>query len=320
MDGRAACYMYQRTYRDAALLHQECAASQLVPRDALVRAGHPEVTERNTMAYLHNTLTVMTILLGSTAAATAQPARDDIAVYAAGSLRAAMTDLARAFEATAATKVKLTFGPSGLLKDRIEGGEAASVFASANMNHPEALRTAGKADAVRPFARNALCALASAEFGLQGKTLAQRLLDSNVRVGISTPRADPSGDYAFQMFERIESSGTAAAGSAAALKAKALQLTGGPGSPQPPAGRSLYGMLVDEGKADVFITYCTNATEAKQQHPAQQVLPIPEAVNVAAVYGIATVRPAGAAARGFVDFVVGPQGQMILGTYGFSSP
>lgn len=64
----------------------------------------------------------------------------------------------------------------------------------------------------------------------------------------------------------------------------------------------------------------TAPTQPKQQHPAQQVLPIPEAVNVAAVYGIATVRPAGAAARAFVDFVVGPQGQKILGTYGFSSP
>ncbi|NUP87564.1 MAG: substrate-binding domain-containing protein [Burkholderiaceae bacterium] len=90
----------------------------------------------------------------------------------------------------------------------------------------------------------------------------ERLLDGNVRVGISTPRADPSGDDAFQMFERIESSGTAAAGSAAALEAKAPQLTGGPGSPQPPAGRRIYGMLVDKGKADIFITYCTNATEA----------------------------------------------------------
>ena len=79
-------------------------------------------------------------------------------------------------------------------------------------------------------------------------------------------------------------------------------------------------MQVDEGKADVFITYCTNATEAKRQYPAQQVLPIPEAINVAAVYGIATVQPAGTAARAFVDFVIGPQGQKILGTYGFSSP
>jgi hypothetical protein len=59
------------------------------------------------------------------------------------------------------------------------------------------------------------------------------------------------GDDAFQMFERIESSGTAGAGAAATLKAKALQLTGGPNSPQPPAGRNLYGMLVDEGKVSI---------------------------------------------------------------------
>lgn len=272
------------------------------------------------MASLHSTLTALIVLLGSAAAATAQTARDDLAVYAAGSLRAAMTDLARAFERGAPTTVKLTLGPSGLLKDRIEGGEAAQVFASANMSHPEALRASGRAEAVRPFARNALCALASSAFSLQGKPLAQRLLDSDVRVGTSTPRADPSGDYAFQMFERIESSGTAGAGSAAALKAKALQLTGGPNSPQPPAGRNLYGMLVDEGKADVFITYCTNAAEAKQQLPSLQVLAVPDAINVSAVYGIATVRPAGPSARAFVDFVTSPAGQKILGTFGFSAP
>lgn len=262
----------------------------------------------------------MIVLLGSTTAATAQTAREELAVYAAGSLRAAMTDLARAFERDAPTTVKLTLGPSGLLKDRIEGGEAAQVFASANMNHPEALRASGKAEAVRPFARNALCALASSTFTLQGKTLAQRLLDSDVRVGTSTPHADPSGDYAFQMFERIESSGAAGAGSAAALKAKALQLTGGPNSPQPPAGRNLYGMLVDEGKADIFVTYCTSATEARKQLLSLQVLAIPDAINVSAVYGIATVRPTGPAARAFVDFVTAAAGQKILATYGFSAP
>jgi molybdate transport system substrate-binding protein len=231
-----------------------------------------------------------------------------------------MTDLARAFERDAPTTVKLTLGPSGLLKERIESGEPAQVFASANMNHPQALLASGKAEAVRPFARNALCALASQTFALQGKSLAQRLLDADVRVGISTPRADPSGDYAFQMFERIESSDGAGAGSAAALKAKALQLTGGPDSPQPPAGRNLYGKLVDEGAADIFITYCTSATEAKQQLPSLQVLAVPDAINASAVYGIAAVRPASPAARAFIDFVTGHQGQKILGTYGFSAP
>lgn len=272
------------------------------------------------MTPLRSTLTAILILLSSTTAAIAQTARDELAVYAAGSLRAAMTDLARAFERDAPTTVKLTLGPSGLLKDRIEGGEAAQVFASANMTHPEALRASGKAEDVRPFTRNALCALASSAFALHGKTLAQRLLDSDVRVGTSTPRADPSGDYAFQMFENIESSGAAGAGSAAALKGKALQLTGGPKSPQPPAGRNLYGILVDEGKTDILITYCTNATEAKQQLSSLQVLAIPDAINVSAVYGIANLRPASPAARAFVDFVTGPQGQKILGTYGFSAP
>jgi ABC-type molybdate transport system substrate-binding protein len=262
----------------------------------------------------------MSVLLGGATPARAQQAREELIVFAAGSLRGAMTDLARAFERETGATVKLVLGPSGLLKDRIEGGEAAHVFASANMNHPEALRSSGRAEAVRPFTRNALCALASKNFALQGKTLAQRLLDADVRVGTSTPRADPSGDYAFQMFERIESTGAAGAGSSAALKAKALQLTGGPNSPQPPAGRSLYGMLVDEGKADVFITYCTNATEAQQQVLTLQVLAVPQAINVSATYGMASLRPVTPTTRSFVEFVVGPEGQKILATYGFSPP
>jgi molybdate transport system substrate-binding protein len=66
-------------------------------------------------------------------------------VLAAGSLRAAMTDSAAAFEAAQpGVKVRLGFGASGLLKDRVAAGEAADVFASANMTHPEALAAAGK--------------------------------------------------------------------------------------------------------------------------------------------------------------------------------
>jgi ABC-type molybdate transport system substrate-binding protein len=139
-------------------------------------------------------------------------------------------------------------------------------------------------------------------------------------VGISTPRADPSGDYAFQMFERIQSSGAAGPGSAAALKAKALQLTGGPASPPPPAGRSVYALLVAEGQADVFVTYCTNASQARREMPALKVLAVPDAINVGASYGIAVVRPVAAGARAFVDFVLGPKGQDILRSHGFSAP
>ena len=139
-------------------------------------------------------------------------------------------------------------------------------------------------------------------------------------LGTSTPKADPSGDYAFLMFERIESSGAAPAGSAARLKDKALQLTGGPNSPPPPPGRNVYGVLVAEGKADVFITYCTNARLAQQEAAALQVLPVPETINVSARYGLAVLQPASPQARKFVEYVLGAAGQQRLAAVGFSAP
>ncbi|MEO7151399.1 MAG: substrate-binding domain-containing protein [Burkholderiaceae bacterium] len=242
-----------------------------------------------------------------------------LVVYAAGSLRAALTDVAVAFEASRPVRVAMTYGASGLLKDRIVAGESPAVFASANMEHPQALVAAGRAPAVHAFARNALCVLASPGFSLRGKALALRLLDADVRVGTSTPRADPSGEDAFELFDRIESSGAAGPGSAAALKAKALQLTGGPTSPSPPAGRNVYGDLVASGQADVFVTYCTNAALARREQVGLQVLAVPGGADVAARYGLALIGPPTADAQAYVQFLLGPQGQAILASHGFAA-
>jgi len=250
-------------------------------------------------------------------AVAAQPA---VEVFAAGSLRGAMTELAQAFEKERGTSVHFSFGASGLLKDRIAVGERADVFASANMAHPQALAAAGLAGPVQVFARNSLCVLAAPGFALQGRTLARRLLDADVKLGTSTPKADPSGDYAFEMFDRIEASAAGAPGSAAALKAKALQLTGGPNSPQPPAGRNVYGVLIAEGRVDAFVTYCTNARQAQREQASLQVLAVPDSINVAADYGLTVLRSAPAPAQAFADFVLAAPGRAILAAHGFSTP
>lgn len=268
----------------------------------------------------HTLLRLACLLVASAAVATTAAAPRVLEVHAAGSLRAAFEELARAFEQNHVVKVKLTFGASGLLKDRIVSGEATQVFASANMAHPEALVAAGRAQGVYAFARNALCVLATPAFSLLGKPLALRLLDADVRVGTSTPGADPSGDYAFGMFDRIEASGAAWPGAAAALKAKALQLTGGPDSPAPTPGRNVYGELVATGQADAFITYCTNATLARRQQGALQVLAVPDQINVAVRYGLALLDPVGPDAQAFKQFVLGAEGQAILASHGFSAP
>ncbi len=244
-----------------------------------------------------------------------------LAVFAAGSLRAPITQAAQAFEqANPGTRIVLTFGASGLLRDRIAAGEKVDVFASANMAHPESLGATGAWGPTRAFARNALCALARPGFAVTRETLVAAMLDPAVRLGTSTPRADPSGDYAFELFDRVDRSGAAAAGSAGVLAAKALQLTGGPDSPAPPPGRNVYGMLVATGKADLFLTYCTNAVVAVGEEPALQVVEVPSGINVSAQYGLAVRNGAAPAAQALADDLVGGAGQGALRNAGFQAP
>ena len=262
---------------------------------------------------------VLTGLLafGFAGAAAAQPV--EIKVLAAGSLRAALGEVAGAYEAPRpGQKVQLGFGASGLLKDRLLAGEAAQVFASANMEHPQALAAAGRAAPPQAFASNRLCALAAPTLDVSSATLIDRLLDPAVRVGTSTPRADPAGDYTWQMFERIEQQGRP--GAFATLSAKALQLTGGPSSAPPPAERNVYGALLESRQADLFITYCTNAVIAAREVPALRLVEVPAAVNVAARYGIALLNGAPEPAQGFVRFLLGAEGQGVLARHGFAPP
>jgi molybdate transport system substrate-binding protein len=262
-------------------------------------------------------LTLITTLTLATSTM-AQDKSPELTIYAAGSLRAAMTQIAQDFALQSGVQPKLVFGASGLLRDRLAGGERADLFASANMEHPQALERSGHAASVRPFTRNELCALATAHFATDPRGLVAKLLDTRWRVGTSTPKADPSGDYAFEMFDRIERTGAAPAGSAATLKQRALQLTGGPQSPPPPPGRNVYAALVAQGQADVFITYCTNAAIALTEEPQLKSLPIGAAINVSATYGVATMKGATPMAQRFLDHLLGPQGQGRLRALGFS--
>ena len=242
-----------------------------------------------------------------------------VPVFAAGSLRGPLTEAAKAFEASAGgVPVALTFGASGLLLDRIKTGADAQVFASANMAHPQALSAAGSFGPTQVFTRNALCALVRPGLAVDSTNLVATLLRPDVKLGTSTPKADPSGDYAFEMFQRVDNAG-APAGSGAALAAKALQLTGGPTSPPPPADRNVYGVLVASGQADVFITYCTNAVVARREQPQLQVVDIVTAINVAADYGLAVRKDASPAAQAFAAYLLSPAGQAILRKAGFGA-
>lgn len=257
---------------------------------------------------------------GAGAGAVAAPVRV-VRLYAAGSLTAAMTRVARAFEATAAPgalTVDTVFGASGLLRERIEAGEPAHVFASADVGHPAALAAAGRTQGEpRVFARNAMCAIARDGVAVDTGTLLDVLLAPATRVGMSTPKADPAGDYALKVYAAID---RIRPGAGAALEAKALRLTGGPSSPKAPAGRSLYGWVMSGGQADVFLTYCTNALLAVADTPSLRSIALPAEIAVAADYGLVVMKDAPAEATAFADYISSPAGQALLGQFGFNSP
>jgi ABC-type molybdate transport system substrate-binding protein len=251
-----------------------------------------------------------------TLAAPPAEAADRVTLYAAGSLKAALTDVAAACEAAYGTPVATEFAASRLLRERIEGGAPADLFASANMGHPGTLMAAGWGGPVALFAANRLCPLAQPDLKVATASVLDVVLDPAVRVGTSTPNADPAGDYAWEVFEKAEA---LRPGSFATLDAKALKLTGGPASAKPPEGRNPYGWVMEQGQADLFLTYCTNAVLARREVPALQVVSLPEELAVGADYGLIVRQDAPAEAWRLALFVLAPEGQGILAGYGFTS-
>ena len=114
------------------------------------------------------------------------------------------------------------------------------------------------------FARNRLCALVRPGLAVDVGDLLDRMLDPAVKLGTSTPKADPSGDYACEVFRKADA---LKPGAHAALETKALQLTGGTDSADRAGGRSVYGWHVAEGRADIFLTYCTNVPWREKENP-----------------------------------------------------
>jgi len=244
-------------------------------------------------------------------------ADEPVLLHAAGSLRGALTEVASAFGADTVIKVDAKYGPSGTLRDEIASGGRAQVFASANMEHPQSLAAAGKGGPVVLFARNRLCALVKPGMSVTAETLLTTMLRDDVKLGTSTPKADPSGDYAFEVFAKADA---LKGGSRKMLEQKAQQLTGGPSSVAGPAGRSVYGWHVAEGRADIFLTYCTNALVAQRENAGQQIVMLPEPLMVGADYGMTVMNDSPAAAYRFALFIVSSKGQQILAKHGFSAP
>jgi ABC-type molybdate transport system substrate-binding protein len=147
---------------------------------------------------------VLTLAAIGTHRAGAQKQTAPLRVFAAGSTRGALAAIAEDYTKATGQRIEFTFGPAGLLLNRIRKEGGADVYVSANMVHPQRLFEEGTGTRPVIFARNRLCVTGRAELGLTQENLLDKLLEPSIKIGTSTPGADPGGDYAWLLFDRAE--------------------------------------------------------------------------------------------------------------------
>jgi ABC-type molybdate transport system substrate-binding protein len=240
-----------------------------------------------------------------------------IHVLAAGSLRDALNAIAADFSRATGVHVDNGFGPSGVLRERIEKGERADLFASADMDSPRALWRAGKAGPVVLFARNQLCALVRPGLTVTADTLLPTLLDTTVKLATSTPKADPLGDYTWAMFAKADA---IKPGSRAILEAKAQQLMGDAHNSAPPPGMDLFAWHIHEGRADIFLAYCSAGGGFLKDLPGGTVIHLPPQLATGADYGLTLLPTKNPSAAALALFILSQEGQKLLAQNGFDAP
>lgn len=210
---------------------------------------------------------------------------EPVQILAAGSLRGVVSDLAAAANALS-IEVRADFGGSGLLRERLEKGEKADLFLSADLASPRKLEALGRTVLpVIAFARNRMCVVSPRSTGITQNNLVDRLLAEGVRVKTSTPVADPSGDYAWAIFDRIES---ARPGAGARLKAKAESAMTAT-APLTAPGQSPAAALFAASLIDISITYCSASANLEVKLPDLVSLEVPPALDPHPLYGLAVL-------------------------------
>ena len=218
------------------------------------------------------------------AAASAVARGEPVQILAAGSLRGVVSDLEAAAHAVG-IEVQADFGGSGLLRERIEQGAKADLFMSADVGSPRKLEALGRTVVpVVAFARNRMCIVSRRSAGVTQANLVERLLADGVRVKTSAPIADPSGDYAWAIFDRIEAA-QPGAGAKLKEKAQANMTATAPATPGQSAAAGLFAARL----IDMSITYCSAAAGLEKEIPNLVSLEAPAALDPHPINGLAVL-------------------------------
>lgn len=240
-----------------------------------------------------------------------------VRLLSAGSLKSVFLGVIKDYEAAYKVKVRPLWGPSGLLLKEIEGGAPFDVFASASFGHAKTLTEKGLSGPTVMFVRNALCVIALKANPVTTETLVETLLKPDVRLGTSTPGADPTGDYTWEVFHLIDK---AHPGAFETLSSKAVKLVGNSVQNETSETSPKYPLTaaLAEGKVDLVIDYCSTGKSMDMDEPGKfRSLPLPKDLDVGPQYGLTLSNASSRAAANLAMYILSPAGQTRLKDFGF---
>jgi molybdate transport system substrate-binding protein len=256
-------------------------------------------------------LALAAVAFGLLAVASARVRAETVEVFAAGSLRGVVDELAREAGPELGIEVKSSFGGSGLMRERIEKGESPDMLLSADLGSPGKLAAMHRTVVpVIAFARNRMCILSRRSAGVTARNLIDRLLDKRVRLKTSKPVADPSGDYAWAIIDRIDA---LRPGSGAILRDKAQASMDLAATPAP--GQSAVTALFVSDQIDMSITYCSGVRALEQDAPDLASLEIPPQLDPHPLYGAAVLSKKPQALQ-LLLYLLSEKGQAIIARQG----
>jgi molybdate transport system substrate-binding protein len=223
-------------------------------------------------------------------------------VFAASSLTEAFQELEQSFEAGhPEVDVVLVFGGSHILRHQIEAGAKADIFASAHLDHTEALRKAGLLTAPQVFAHSDLVVVVptgdpSSVKDFAGLTRARRIVIGSESV--------PAGRYARRMLEQSE----AVMGARFARAVRA-------GIVSEESNVRLVRAKVEMADADAAIVYRSDVMDSQDL----EIIEVPDEIRTRASFSIGAVTHATDYPALWINWVVSRHGLETLQTHGFGA-
>ena len=230
----------------------------------------------------------------------------DITIAAASDLNFAFKELVTEYEKTTGNHVKLTLGSSGNFFSQIQNGAPFDLYFSADIGYPRKLDEAGLVvpGSLYPYAVGRIVLWAGKGSHLDLTKGLEVLRDPTIKkIAIANPKHAPYGRAAVAAMEHFK----------VYEPVKDKLILG--------ENISQAAQFIESGACDAGIIAFSLAL-APAMKAAGQYWEIPAAAHAPLEQGAVILKQSKQpdAARQFLEFVKGPQGQEIMQRYGFTSP